>query len=165
MWVTLRTPKASWKRAESLQLLCNSPKRDCNSPRGQLLNSPVLSSWNLEDPVPRTLYSALGLIAIAMWQTILAQRSRETWGLPRTPSWFSALLKYSLQKINYAIAVQHNPEFMSLLTAEAPKTRVGAPTAAGLWHGQPSSFQRVLQFLEAMCNSLPPSGPVRWSSI
>jgi hypothetical protein len=42
MWATPRTPKA-WKGVESLELLCNSPKRDCNSPKGQLLNSPVLS--------------------------------------------------------------------------------------------------------------------------
>jgi hypothetical protein len=43
LWETLRTPKASWKKVESLYLLGNGPKREFNSPRGQLLNSPVLS--------------------------------------------------------------------------------------------------------------------------
>jgi hypothetical protein len=32
MCETVRTLKASWKGAESLYLLCNSPKRNCNSP-------------------------------------------------------------------------------------------------------------------------------------
>jgi hypothetical protein len=57
---------------------------------------------------------------------------KENKGLPCTPSFLSALLKYSLQKINCAIAAQHNSEFMSLLAAQAPKARIGAPTAAGL---------------------------------
>jgi hypothetical protein len=37
------------------------------------------------------------------------------------------------KKINYTIAAQHNLEFMSLFIARAPKARVSAPTAAGLW--------------------------------
>jgi hypothetical protein len=86
-----------------------------------------LSTWDLEDPVLRTLCSALGLIAIAMWQPILVQRSRETWVLPHTPSCFSALLKYTLQKINYAIVALHNLEFVLLFATQGPKARVGAP--------------------------------------
>jgi hypothetical protein len=41
-------------------------------------------------------------------------------------------LKYTLEKINYAIAAQRNPEFMLLFTTWGPKTRVRAPAAAGL---------------------------------
>jgi hypothetical protein len=52
----------------------------------------------------------------------------------RTPSCFSALLKYSLQKINYAIAAHCKPEVMSLFAIRAPKTRVGVPAAARLQH-------------------------------
>jgi hypothetical protein len=44
----------------------------------------------------------------------------------------SALLKYSLEKINYAIAAQHNLKFVSLFTTQAPKTRVRDPAVAGL---------------------------------
>jgi hypothetical protein len=62
-----------------------------------------------------------------MWQPIPVQRSRETWGLPHTPYCFSALLKYTLQKINHTIAAWHNPEFMLLFMAWALKTRVRAP--------------------------------------
>jgi hypothetical protein len=68
-----------------------------------------LSVWDQEDPVLRTGFSALGLTAIAMWQPILVQSSREIWGLPHTPSCFTALLKYSLPKINYAIAASTTP--------------------------------------------------------
>jgi hypothetical protein len=91
-----------------------------------------LSVWDKEDPVPRTWCSSLGLVGIATWQPVLVQRSRETWRLPCTPSCFSALLKHTLQKINYAIAAQHNPKFMSFFTTWASKTRVKAPATTGL---------------------------------
>jgi hypothetical protein len=86
-----------------------------------------LSALDQENPVPRTWYSKLELIAIAMWQPILIQMPRETWTLPSTPSSFSALLKYTLQKINHNIAAQHSPEFVSLIAAWALKASVGAP--------------------------------------
>jgi hypothetical protein len=106
-----------------------------------------LSVWNWEDPVPRTWCSALGLIDITTWQPILVQKSRETCGLPRTPSCFSALLKYTLQKINWATAGWHNPKFMLLFTIQAPKTRVRAPAAAGLrqWGNSIFNILRKLQ--------------------
>jgi hypothetical protein len=84
--------------------------------------------------------------SLAMWQPVLVQRSRETWKLPHTPSCLSALLKYSLQKINCTIAAQHNPEFMSLFAARAPKARVGTPVAAG--------FQQVVPWLGPAPNVL-----------
>jgi hypothetical protein len=59
--------------------------------------------------------------------------SRETRELTCTPSRLSALLKYTLQKINCAIAAQHNPEFVLLFTVRAPKARVGASAASGMW--------------------------------
>jgi hypothetical protein len=45
-------------------------------------------------PGQRTWCSTLGLVAIATWQPITVHRSRETWGLPCTPSCFSILLKF-----------------------------------------------------------------------
>jgi hypothetical protein len=63
----------------------------------------------LGKPSWRTWCSALGLVAIATWQPIPVQRSRETWGLPCTPSCLSALLKSCLQKINCAIAARTTP--------------------------------------------------------
>jgi hypothetical protein len=76
-------------------------------------------------PVSRRALKGLGNLGTATYSFLL-----------------SALLKYSLQKINYAIAAWHNPEFVSLSATQAPKTRVGAPAAAGLQ--QPGNNRPIL---------------------
>jgi hypothetical protein len=48
---------------------------------------------------------------------------KETWGLPRTMYCLSTLLKYTLQKTNYAIAAWYNPKFVSLFATRAPKAK------------------------------------------
>jgi hypothetical protein len=83
--------------------------------------------WDQEDPVPRTWCFALGLVDIATWQPILVQRSRETWELPRTPYLLSALLKYTLQIINYDIAAWHNLRSCCYSLLKHPRTESKAP--------------------------------------
>jgi hypothetical protein len=120
-----------------------------------------ISAWDQEDPVPRTWCSALGLVAIAMWQPIPVQRSRETWGLPCTPSCFAAVLKYTLQKINYTTAAQHNPSSCRCLPLEHPlkpplKLDCGLGSTLNIWQynsrrdrlaGQPLAYLLLPWFL------------------
>jgi hypothetical protein len=74
-----------------------------------------LSVWDWENPVREHDVPALG----PSRSNVTANPSREVkgnLGLSHIPSCLSALLKYSLQKINYTIAARHNPEFVSVFT-------------------------------------------------
>jgi hypothetical protein len=135
MWETLRTPKPLGKE-QSHCSFCATSLREIEKVQEDSCWAPPIHSLRgtRKTRSQNMMFCTWARGHIATWQPIPVQRSRETWGLPHIPPCFSALLKYSLQKINCAIAALHNPEFVLSFTARAPKTRVGAPTAAGLRH-------------------------------
>jgi hypothetical protein len=128
MWETLRTPKPLGKE-QSHCSFCATSLREIEKVQEDSCWAPPIHSLRgtRKTRSQNMMFCTWARGHIATWQPIPVQRSRETWGLPHTPSCFSALLKYNLQKKNYALLPGTTPRPCRYSLLEHPRPELEPP--------------------------------------